>query len=261
MEPRITIITICFNNPGDLKETCASVDSQDQKPFEHWIIDGSTKPDIKEWLESTQQPAYRKWINERDKGIADAFNKGILRACGHILYLLNSGDKLYDNTVLERVSEVFEKDSSIMWCHGKLNLHRGGRWVIVGKPFEKEKLYRGMRSVFHPTMYIKKEVYDRRGLYDVNIKMAMDYDLLCRIANEKFAFLDYPLATFDPTGVSSTRYIDAMNESFESYRKYYGPSVKQKLWGLRLRSLHYLLESPMGKWLYKLKVKLGGENW
>jgi len=161
---RISIVTICFNNPEELKQTCSSIDEQDMCPFEHWIIDGSTKTDIKQWLENTVQPSYRKWISERDHGIADAFNKGVLNSTGDVIYILNSGDRIYDETVLGRVTEVFERDRTVMWCHGKLNMVRGGLWVIVGKPFDKTKLYRGMRGVFHPTMYVRKEVYERRGL-------------------------------------------------------------------------------------------------
>ena len=256
----ISIITICFNNLEELIQTCASVDMQLLKPTEHIIIDGSTKPDIKNYLETTPQPPYRKWVCERDKGISDAFNKGILKATGDIDYILNSGDKMADETVLQRVTQTFEKDPSIMWCHGKLNLMRGGMWVAIGKPFERSKLYRGMRGTNHPTMYVRKELYEKHGLFDINFKYAMDYDFLCRIADEKFAFIDYPLATFDHTGVSSTGYLKAMHESYAGYRKYYGPSLKQTLWGWRLTILHYLLESSFGKFLFRMKVKMGKEN-
>jgi glycosyltransferase involved in cell wall biosynthesis len=257
---RISIITICFNNPEDLIATCASVDSQRVIPFEHLIIDGSTKSDIKNYLESTTQPPYRKWLCERDKGISDAFNKGILMAKGEITNLLNSGDKLADESVLQRVQEAFEKDPSLMWCHGKLNTLRGGIWVAIGKPFDRNKLYRGMRGTMHPTMYVRRTLYDKHGLFDTNLKMAMDYDFLCRIADEKSTFIDAPLATFDPTGVSSANYVKAMHESYAQYRKYYGRSVKQTLWGWRLTGLHHLLESKTGKMLYRLKVKMGKEN-
>ncbi len=258
---RISIVTICFNNPEELKQTCVSVDEQDSLPFEHWIIDGSTNTDIKSWLHDTVQPSYRKWISENDNGIADAFNKGVLHSSGDIIYLLNSGDRLYDKSIFKKVLSAFEKDNSIAWCHGKLHTLRGSIWVIVGKPFEKTKLYRGMRGVFHPTMYIRKEVYERRGLYNTSVKIAMDYDFLCRIADEKFTFIDYPLTSFDPTGISSSRYIEAMKESFTCYQKYYGKNVKQILWSWRLIGLHYLLNSDFGKWLYKIKVKMKMENW
>lgn len=258
--PSLSIITISFNNLNDVINTCKTVDAQILLPYEHIIIDGSTKSDIKNYLETNTQPAYRKWICEKDNGIADAFNKGIKKATGDLTLLLNSGDTLYDNTVLQKVNEVFENDKTLMWCHGKLNIMRGGMWVIVGKPFEKEKLYRGMRGTFHPTIYVKRAMYDKHGLFDTNIKMAMDYDFLCRIANEKNAFIDYPLATFDPTGVTSTKYLDAMNESYAAYQKYFGKTWKQTLWSWRLALLHYLLESKVGKWLYKIKAKLGLEN-
>jgi len=255
--PTISIITICFNNPDDVIKTCASVDRQTIKPFEHLIIDGSSKPDIKNYLENNPQPPYRRWICERDKGIADAFNKGIKNALGEVTYLLNSGDEMYDETVLQKVATVFQQDPSIMWLNGKLNHFRGGMWAISGKRFEKDKLYRGMHGVFHPTMYVKKEVYARRGQFDVNIKMAMDYDFICRIADEKNTFIDYPLATFDPTGISSNRYLDSTREMFQCYQKYYGKSLKQQLWAWRLIILYHLLNSPFGKFLYRLKVKAG----
>ena len=139
---RISVISICFNNLTELKSTCDSIDAQTLKPYEHIIIDGSTNTEIKNYLESSSQPSFRKWICERDNGISDAFNKGIRKSTGDIVYLLNSGDKMYDNSVLEKVTTIFDKDPSVMWCHGKLSTFRGGLWVVIGKPFEKDKLYR-----------------------------------------------------------------------------------------------------------------------
>jgi glycosyltransferase involved in cell wall biosynthesis len=153
---RISIITICFNNPEDLQATCASVNMQKTLPFEHIIIDGSTTSEIKNWLESTAQPIYRKWICEKDDGISDAFNKGLKKATGHIINFLNSGDILFDENALNKIHEVFETNPDIGWCHGKLLLQRGGQWVSIGKPFDPEKLYRGMRGVSHPVHLIYK---------------------------------------------------------------------------------------------------------
>lgn len=258
--PTISVITISFNNLQDVIETCKSVDEQELKPFEHIIIDGSPNKEINNHLTSAPQPNYRNWTTEPDEGIADAFNKGIQKATGEITLLLNSGDTLYDKSVLQKVNEVFEKDKDLKWCHGKLELMRGGVWVIVGKPFERAKLYRGMRSTFHPTMFVKKELYDKHGLFKKELKMAMDYDFLCRIADEKNTFIDYPLARFDPTGVSSVKYLDAMNESYAAYRSHFGGSIKQTIWGWRLTILHHLLQSKIGKQLFLLKKKLGLEN-
>lgn len=260
MNTSISIITICFNNLDDLIKTCSSVDNQVVAPHEHIIIDGSSSDDIKKHLENSLQPPYRKWLCERDQGISDAFNKGIKMATGNITNLLNSGDALADKHVLEKVRETFSANPSAKWVHGKLNMLRGGIWVAIGKPFERAKLYRGMRGTLHPTMYVRRSLYEKHGFFDTDLKMAMDYDFLCRIADEEFVFIDYPLATFDPTGVSSENYVKAMDESYRQYRKYFGYSFKQTLWRWRQVFLNMLLNSYVGKLLYKIKVKMGREN-
>lgn len=258
--PSISIITICFNNPDDLRATCASVDGQLLKPLQHIIINGSTLPDIEQWLQSEPQPLYRTHISERDKGISDAFNKGIALANGDILFLLNSGDLFYDSTVLQTVNQTFSADKDLMWCNGLMELHRAGRDVIIGRPFDKSKLYRGMNRVLHPTMYLRRELYQKYGAYNSSIKIAMDYDLLCRIANEKNTFIPMPLAIFDAKGISTRRFFDSQKETHKVYRKYFGYSIKQQLWYLRLSTLYYLMNSPMGKLLFTIKVKLGLAN-
>ena len=228
----ISTITICFNNLTDLQKTCASVDGQSRLPDEHWVINGSTTPDIEQWLLHTPQPVYRKWINERDKGISDALNKGIQHAGCTITHLLHSGDRYASTDVLESVEQVFEKTPALQWISGNMQLIRSGREVVIGKPFDKRKLYRGMRSVSHPTWFVKKEVYGRAGLFNSEYKIAMDYDLMCRIADERRKI----------------------------YESYFGFSFRFALWQLRLKLLHYLLQTSFGKWLFGLKKKLGLEN-
>ncbi len=258
---RISVITICFNNPEELLKTCASTDAQAQAPFEHLVIDGSTDGRISEWLEATPQPAWRRWICERDKGIADAFNKGIQHFRGDLNVFMNSGDTFYDATVLGQVAEAFAADPELQWLHGKVRLFRGGQWVIVGKPFEQKKLYRGMRSIAHQTMYVRRGVFERRGGFDTTLRYSMDYDFLCRIAEEKNTFLPTPLATFAPGGVSQTAYQKAMAEGRQVFRRYYKAPFKQAVWKLRLDALYFLLNSPVGKTLYRIKAGLGGANW
>jgi glycosyltransferase involved in cell wall biosynthesis len=257
---KITVVTICFNNLSELENTCISVDRQLQKPYEHLVIDGSTLPDIKNYLEQNTQPAYRSWICERDNGIADAFNKGVQNAKGDILVMLNSADSFFDENVLAVVSKIFEDDPSIQWLHGKYRLVRAGREVIIGKPFEKKKLYRGMRSICHQTMFVKKELHTRFGLYDTNEKIGMDYDFLCRIAGEPFVFVPHVLVNFAPAGTSSVNYLASLKDARSIYEKYYGKSFMLRLWQVRLRLLHFLLHSPIGNFLYKIKTGLKLEN-
>lgn len=256
----ISIITICFNNKSDLITSCTSIDKQTIKPLEHIIINGSTNDEIKKYLDNTSHPDYRKWISEPDKGIADAFNKGIILAKGDILTMLNSGDTLYNNEVLKVVADTFLTHHEITWLHGKYELIRGNTPVIIGKPFEKSKLYRGMRSVSHQTMFVMKSLHQKYGLYAENEKIAMDYDFLCRIANEPFVFLSHPLITFAPSGISSRLYLQSLKEAKRVYEKYFGKNFYLFFWQVRLKILYHLLHSPFGNFLYKIKVKLKLEN-
>lgn len=256
----LSVITICFNNLAELQKTCASVDGQTRVPDEHWVINGSTTTEIAEWLAQTPQPSYRKWINERDKGIADAFNKGIARSNGEVTHLLNSGDVYASEDVISCVMDVFDKSPDIQWTSGNIQMTRAGKKVLVGKPFEKSKLYRGMRSVSHPTWFVKKQVYSRIGLFKSDYKIAMDYDLMCRIADEPYAYINKPIAIFDDTGVSNTQYLNSLKENRRVYESYFGFSPKLLAWQVRLKVLHHLLQTGLGKWLFSLKQKAGLEN-
>lgn len=257
---KVSIITICFNNLEDLLATTASVDNQKVLPFEHIIVNGSTTGDIAAHLENNSQPGYRKWISEPDKGISDAFNKGIRMATGDLVLMLNSGDRFYDEKSLATATNYFEKDPDLKWVHAKYELFRGHKWILIGKPFSFQKMYRGMRSICHQTMLVKKSLHSKYGVYDTDLKLAMDYDFLLRIAKEKYHFIDSPLIKFAPGGASSQHYKRGLWEIRHSYEKYYGKSWKLNLWQWRLRLLHFLMNTRFGKFLYKIKTGLRLEN-
>lgn len=253
---RISVVTICFNNLTDLQSSCASVDEQTVLPFEHLIVNGSTEPQIAEWLEHHPQPSYRRWINERDKGISDAFNKGINHANGDIIHLLNSGDIYYSNQVLSTVNACFKAHPTASWISGKIEMKRGGIWVQVGVPFDPKQLYKGMRSVSHPTYFLKADVYERVGLFSLEHKIAMDYDLLCRLVQEPYVFLSETLIKFDDKGVSTTAYLKSLKENIKVYESHFGFSIACRLWQFRLKLLYYLMGSAFGKFLYRIKTRL-----
>ena len=255
MKLMISVITICFNNLAELIETCQSVDEQTVLPDEHVVIDGSTDERVLNWFMKNPQPAYRRWIHERDNGISDAFNKGINHAKGDILHLLNSGDKYATREVIKTVLDAFRKDDNLMWVHGKYIQHRGEMDVISGLPFEKNKLWKGMRTVAHPTMFIKKEVYERRGLYNIDYRVAMDYDMLVRMRDEKSLFIPDVLTYFAPGGTSHLHFKKGLKEVKQIHQKHIGPSFKQTLWQLRQRLLHAFMQTSSGKNWFRNKNK------
>ncbi len=255
MSNKITTATICFNDLTDLIETIKSVDKQIRKPDEHLIVNGSNTPDIDDYLKSQSLPSYRRWINIPDVHISGSFNFGIQNAVGDIIHLLNSGDEYYGEEAVEKAFEAFNNDEALMWTHGKYVQYRGGAWVISGKKLDPKLIYRGMMTIGHPTMFVKKAVYDRNGLFDTGKKIAMDYDFIIRILEEKFKFIDYPFVKFYPGGTSSLKQKEGMSEVRDSYRKYKGKSLKQDLWILRTNILNSLTNTGLGKFLFRLKNK------
>jgi glycosyltransferase involved in cell wall biosynthesis len=249
MKPTISIITICFNNLDELIETCRSVDSQSMLPDEHIIVDGSTNEEIVHWLLHHPQPSYRRWIHESDKGISDAFNKGIISAKGTITHLLNSGDKYAETRAIEYALNCFEEDGVLMWVHSRYIQRRGGIDIISGVPFEKNKLWKGMRTVAHPAMFIKKALYEKIGLYNTQLRIAMDYDMLVRIRNEKFRFVPIPLVYFSPGGASHVQFAKGLDEVKKIHRQHIGYSFKQSLWQFRQKLLRLFMQTWIGaKW-------------
>jgi glycosyltransferase involved in cell wall biosynthesis len=261
MKPNISIITICFNNPDDVRRTIESVDTQTLLPHEHYIIDGSENQKILHLLQNQSYiKSYRKSVHEPDNGISDAFNKGIHKANGNWIMMLNAGDRFYDNNSLEKIHNAIQNNPAALWMHGKYQLIRGGQKVIIGKTHEPSKVYRGMRSICHQSMVVHRTLYEKHGLYNIRQKFGMDYDFLLRIRNEPFYFLPEPVIDYDEKGISSTQYLASLKQTESIYQTYFGKSVKQQLWQWRLKILFHLLHSPIGRLLYKLKTSLKLEN-
>lgn len=258
MNPRkykITTATICYNNLDDVIMTCKSVDKQTQKPDEHLIINGSDTPEIDEYLKSVKHPEYRRWENVVNGHISGNFNEGILRSKGDVINLLNSGDEYYGDKVIENESIAFEADDKLMWTHGNYVQFRGGTWVLTGKPFNPKHIYRGISTIGHPTMFVKRELYDKYGLFDRAKKIAMDYDFIIRIADEKFKYIDYPIVKFYPGGISSEKQAAGKEEEKASYIKYRGNDFKMQLWMMRSNLIDKITNTKLGNLLFQFKNK------
>ncbi|CAN5644897.1 glycosyltransferase family 2 protein [soil metagenome] len=251
----ISTVTICYNNLDELLDTFKSVDRQSRKPDEHLIINGSNTPYITNYMQNNSHPPYRRWIDLPDVHISGSFNYGILNAKSEIINLLNSGDEYFGDEAIETAYEAFSKDKDLMWTHGKYVQFRGGTWVLSGRKLDPSQIYRGMMTIGHPTMFVKKEVYDRNGLFDTGKKIAMDYDLVIRITKEKFRFIDYAFVKFYPGGASSLKQAEGMEEVRDSYRKHKGKSMKQDMWIMRTNILNKFTNTGLGKYLFQLKNK------
>ena len=175
-KPIFSIITVVLNGEKFLRETIESVKNQSFKDYEYIIIDGGstdkTLDIIKEYSEHIDF-----WISEKDRGLYDAFNKGILMAKGKYIGIINSDD-IYTINALKIINEYFSNNLKIDFIFGSVQKHWG---ILHG--YRPKKIYYswGFYSSHSTGFFIKKESANKVGLYDLRYKYHADYDFFFRM--------------------------------------------------------------------------------
>jgi glycosyltransferase involved in cell wall biosynthesis len=181
---KISIITVVYNNAITISSAINSVLNQSHFDIEYIIIDGESTDGTLEIINKYQNKI-SIIISEKDKGIYDAMNKGITMATGDIIGILNSDDLYNSNSILEIVNEEFQKDKNLQILYGDL--------VYVAKN-DISKIVRKWNSCEyypdffeqgnvppHPSLFLKKEIYKTVGLFNLEYKLASDYEFMLRV--------------------------------------------------------------------------------
>ena len=180
--PLVTIITIVFNNRSHIERAMQSVLAQSYRNLEYIIIDGgSTDGTVDIVRHYADRLSY--WHSAKDGGIADAFNRGVALARGDIIGLVNADDWMSLDQVETAVAALAETGAPFVF--GDLIYHQAGGspvYRIAGDPDYAGKLWHRMPQVTHPTAMVRREVYERHGLFDPMWRIGMDYDWLCRLS-------------------------------------------------------------------------------
>jgi glycosyltransferase involved in cell wall biosynthesis len=179
---KISIVTVTFNSEKTLKDTIESVIAQKYNNIEYIIIDGSSSDATIDIVKSYGNKV-SKFISEKDNGIYDAMNKGLKLATGDVVGILNSDDVYFDNEVIEKVIERFKKDGSDS-VYGDLyyvkedNVNEVVRYW-KSSILEQESFAKGWHPP-HPTFFVKKDIYNKYGYFDLNMKVSADFELMLR---------------------------------------------------------------------------------
>lgn len=203
---KLSIITVNYNNFSGLRKTIESVVNQSYKNYEFIIIDGgSTDGSVDFIKENEKKISY--WVSEKDKGIYNAMNKGIVQAKGEYCLFLNSGDYLIDINVLENLfSQNFEEDiiyGNVLKVYSSAKIERD-------KGPQRSELTLGdmfFDTLPHQSVFIKKELFDKYGLYSEEYKIVSDWVLFLKaigIDNVPVKYIDLDVSYYDMTGISST---------------------------------------------------------
>ena len=200
--PKLSIITINYNNADGLKQTLHSVLEQTYQEYEYIIIDGGSNDESKQHILACQD-RLGYWCSEKDKGIYNAMNKGILKATGEYILFLNSGDYLHDNKVLEKVIPNLSGEDIV---YGDLLLlDNGGKTKVRVYPDHLSLRYMLSDTIGHPASFIKRDLFSG-SLYSENLKIVSDWEFFlkkiikCQASYKHIALL---VSVFDLTGISS----------------------------------------------------------
>ena len=246
--PLVSIVTPCFNAGGTLARALDSILGQGYPNIECIVIDGGSTDGTRQILEA-YAPRLSYWVSEPDRGIADAFNKGVAAARGALVGILNADDWLEPDAVAA-VVEMFRREPEAV-IYGDMRYWLSDARSIIAPARRRISL---SRLPYHPAAFVPAVLYQRHGRFDETYRYAMDTDFLVRLfqAGVRFAYVPKVLANMASGGVSTRNVAGPYRERREIYRRAgMNPLANAWLFGLftlrmyvRIAIEKYLLRKP-----------------
>lgn len=208
---KLSIITINYNNAEGLRKTLTSVSAQTYREIEHVIVDAASTDGsvdvIKEYAETSKHTII--WSSKKDKGIYNGMNKGIRKASGDYIQILNSGDLLAAQDVTERMVAALPEGTAIFY--GNMLKDYGNGKIVrdnCGGTHSTESFmyfYRG--TLNHDCAYIRRDLFEKYGLYNEQMKICSDWEWYVKaiaLGGEKAVYANIDVTIFDMNGVSES---------------------------------------------------------
>lgn len=220
--PKLTIITIVYNNVRDIERTINSVINQTYKKIEYIVIDGKSTDGTLDIVEKYSNQI-SKMVSEPDKGIYDAMNKGLALATGDYVLFMNSGDEIYDE---HTVQEVFDSSPGADIYYGETEMYNDN-WESLGRrrheapeQFDWTSFKYGM-NISHQAIYIRKSILTP---YDLKYKYSSDIDWIIKAAKKSSNIVNVHryVAKYLVGGMSKKKHRESLKERFQIFTKYYG---------------------------------------
>ncbi len=216
--PLVSVVTVVYNGEKQIEATLQSIFSQTYQNIESVIIDGGSSDHTLEIIKKYQNNI-SFWLSEPDRGIAHAWNKGLERCSGDIVGILNVGDSYHPEAIRLAVEE-FQKNQDVGFVFGDMlvcNEKGKPRYKIKGNINYLENIDYEMAFVPHPTVFVKRSIYETEGLYDESYQLAMDYEFLLRITKRGIVGRYIPdiLTTMSLGGASDQKYRQCYKEMMQ----------------------------------------------
>ena len=219
---KVSIVTTTFNSAENLRRIMKEIAAQDYKNIEYIIVDGGSKDDTLDVIMEAKQHFGDRlvWISEKDKGIYDAINKGLKLCTGD--YIGTCFDQFAGNDVISKMVAIMEKEGTD-GVHGDLNYMDGEK--IVREWRQGQGNIRSGWMPGHPTLYLKKEVYEKYGLYKTDYRISADYEFMIRILKDnqvKLSYIPEVLIKMAHGGTSTNSlgaYLEGMKEGHRALKE------------------------------------------
>lgn len=245
---KISIITVVYNNEKTIRDALNSVLGQTYKEIEYIIVDGKSKDNTVSIIKEYENKL-GYFISEKDFGIYDAMNKGIKAATGDIIGILNSDDLYHDSTIIETVVTQFSQNPTLDIVYGDL---------VYVKSDNVDKVVRNWKSNAydtnffengnvppHPSLFLKKKVYEEAGLFNLDFKLAADYEFMLRIFkkhNFKSKYINTIIVKMRLGGATNQCFTNIKNQNLEILRAWKTNSLKAPFYLMPLRVIKRLLQ-------------------
>ncbi|SDB65116.1 glycosyltransferase [Flavobacteriaceae bacterium MAR_2010_188] len=240
---KVSIITATFNSQASLKTCIESVNLQDYENLQHVFIDGNSTDNT---LNIIRENSKRNnlIISEDDKGIYDALNKGVIASAGDIIGYVHSDDILAHKSIISDIVTMF-KNENIDGVYGDL------KYVSKNEPkkvirywqsreYHPKLILQGWMPP-HPTLYLRRSVYDKFGLFNLRYKISADYDFVIRIMkdkNLKFGYLPKVICDMRVGGASNRSVNNIINKTREDYCSLLQNDIKNPVKSVILKNIH-----------------------
>lgn len=214
-----SIITVCFNSEKTIARTIKSVLEQTCQDYEYILVDGASTDSTLEIIRK-YEPLFQgkmKLISEKDKGIYDAMNKGILAATGELVGIINSDD-YYERDALQKISDAYQGYQYTI-IYGMVRSVLDGKEVAV---YIKNHEFLERDMITHPSCFITKRLYEVFGMYSLEYPYSADYEFMLRIRKEKeiqFVRIYEIITNFSVGGVSDT--VKGYRDTLRLLRQYH----------------------------------------
>ncbi len=212
-DPLVSIVTVTLQAAAAVERTIRSVQAQSCPSIEQIFVDGGSSDATIDIVRRLARPG-DYWISEADRGISDAFNKGIALARGRFIQILNADDWLSGNQIETAIRAIEQAQAD--FAFGDVIFYEGDRpiFTYAGDPHYAGTIERRMPVISHPTVLATRDCFEQIGLFDLSYRNAMDYDWFLRLhrAGKRGVYSNAIVGHMTHAGVSNRQFKRTIDE-------------------------------------------------